>query len=197
VLLWWFLGAVALCFGLLFVPIDLSVAATSRREVRVGGRWLFGIVRFQGGESAARRRVRREPRRGKKRGRKPTSPRRALGVGRRMMAIEGLLPGVLRLIRDLVQSVRWRRGSLSLRIGLGDPADTGELCGVVWGAMACLPDPRIQIVFEPDFYEACFEAEAEVVCRITPARMVGRLLRFAVSRPARRAIGVMVWARAA
>ena len=194
-LLWWLLGAVALCVGLLFIPIEFAVSARLRRGVRVRGRWLFGLVRFQSGGSSAASPASTAAARSKKRVSKPFSSRRALRVGRRILAIDDLVPRTLRLFRDLARSVRWRRGFVSLRVGLGDPADTGELCGWVWGAMACLPASWIRFDFEPEFDEACFEADAGAVCRITPARVVGSFLRFLVSRPARQAMGVMVWAR--
>jgi hypothetical protein len=54
----------------------------------------------------------------------------------------------------------------------------------------------MRIEFEPDFSGSDFEVEAKGSGRVAPAHVVGVFTRFALSRPGRRAIGALVWARA-
>lgn len=187
---WATLGVAAALIALSFVPVDLGVSAGTETGVRFRAHWFFGLVRLGGRSPAGRKRPRPNRRRtGRARRRRP-------GPAGRLIAIEGLPARATRLVVDLMSGLRWRSGSIALRGGLGDPVDTGELCGAVACLRMCLPPSVVRVGFEPDFFGTEFEAEVKGVCRVTPARVVGSLVSFALSRPGRRAIGVLVWARA-
>lgn len=191
--------------GLAFVPADYVFSAGTARGVRVRVRWLFGLVRVgdagrrrgparppEPGDGAAARAARRSPSRARRR----RAPRRfrpaRLAAG--LLAIEGLLPRVGGLVRDVVRSLGLRRGRIEVRAGLGDPADTGEMCGVVAPLLAWLPRRgSLRVDFRPDFEAPAFEASAEGGGRFVPARLVGALGRFALSGPGLRALKVLVW----
>lgn len=185
---WAMLAAAAVLVALLFVPVDLALSAGTRTGVRFRVQWLFGFVRIGDGSrpGGTRARPRRRPARRRRR-------RRATRTAPRLFAIEGLGARIAGLARDLSRALRWRGGFIALRAGLDDPADTGLLCGIVGCIRACLPASVVQIEFEPDFSGVGFDAQAEGSVQVSPARIVGALARFALSRPGRRAIGVMVW----
>lgn len=195
----------ALLLALLFVPADFTISTGTRAGFRFRVRWLFGLVRVgpAGQERAARPRPAPVEARAAKEGppgeparRRPRSRRRAARTAGRLLTIEGLASRAGKLARDGVRSLGWRRLRVSVRAGTGDPADTGELCGLVGSVLACLPGrPSLRVEFEPDFVEPVFDAEAEGAGRFVPARLVGALARFAMSRPGRRAIKVLVWDR--
>ena len=195
ILAWVLLGIAAALVMLLFVPADYTLSAGTRAGIRVRVRWLFGWVRIAH-DSRPGTAARPEPQAVVERARGRRRSLRAARVTRRLLAIEGLVPRLLRVIAELAGSLGWRRGRIAVRAGLGDPADTGELCGLVTPVLVLLPQrPRLRLEFEPDFAAASFEAEAEGSGRFVPARAVAALGRFAVSRPGRRFIGVMLWHR--
>jgi hypothetical protein len=186
---WAVIASAAVLIALFFVPVDFAVSAGTGTGFRLRASWLFGLIRLGGGSPAARKQPRirkRRPRRG----------RRKAAAARHLLAIEGLPARTARLARDLLGTLRWRDGSIALRGGLGDPADTGELCGIVACLRAWLPPSIVRVEFEPDFFGSDFAVEAKGSGRVAPAHVIGALARFALSRPGRRAVGLLVWARA-
>jgi hypothetical protein len=189
-ILWLLLGVVAALVMLLFVPADYAFSAGTRAGLRLRARWLFGLVRVDRTwpvQGVAREKL-RERRDGRSRG--------AARLVRRMLAIEGLEVGFMRLVTELVRSLGWRRGRIVARVGLGDPAATGELCGWVGPALAVVPSwTPLQVEFQPDFADDVVDARAEGSGRFVPARAVAAIGRFALSRAGRRFLGVMLWRR--
>ena len=185
---WSALAIVATLAGLLLVPVDYAVSAGTRAGVRLRVRWLFGLVRVAYDSSARAVRVEEPARR---RGDPAGGARIA-----RLLAIDGLVARFARLLAELVRSLGWRRGRVAVRLGLDDPADTGELCALAEPVLVLLPErPGLRIEFQPDFSGASLDAEAEGSGRFVPVRAVAAFGRFAVSRPGRRALGVMLWNR--
>ena len=175
----------ALLLGLLFVPVDFTISARAGTGVRFRARWLFGLVRVGGGAL---------PRKPRCRETRPRSSGRGSPPIRRLLAIEGLVPRAGKFVRELLRSLRLRGGRIAVRAGTGDPATTGELCGVAGPLLLWRPwSPSLHVEFEPEFSEAVFEAEAEGSGRIVPARLLEVVGRFAMSRPGMQAVKVMVW----
>ena len=187
-LAWLVLGVVVAFVALLFVPVDFALSAGTATGVRLRVRWLW--VRLEhawpaGGGAT----VESVPDR---RGRSLQTAR----IARRLLAIDGLVARFARLARELLGSLAWRRGRVAVRMGLGDPADTGELCGwVVPVLLAVRSRTALEIEFQPEFAEASFDASAEGSGRFVPARAVAALGRFAASRPGLRFMGVVLWRR--
>lgn len=183
------LALVAVLIGLLFVPVDLEISASSRDGARMRVRWLFGMVRA-GINLGARQDAPPEASAERARAKRP----RAALIARRLAAIDGLGARVLKLVRELMGPFGRARGRVAVRAGFADPAETGELCGHVCSALIFLPDrPGWCVAFEPDFSGAVFEAEGEGAVRLVPARIVGACASLAVSRPGRRALREIVW----
>ncbi|MHC3994753.1 DUF2953 domain-containing protein [Thiomicrolovo sp. ZZH C-3] len=81
---------------------------------------------------------------------------------------------VTRLLRGLRRSLQVREFSLHGRIGLGDPACTGMLMGVLQPLL--LPARQVSLV--ADYEEAVFEGRFSARVRVVPLRIFGVLLRF-------------------
>ncbi len=85
----------------------------------------------------------------------------------------------IRLVTELMATVRFETASLNLRFGLGDPAETGQLYGqltpLVYSASGC---PRVRIDVEPIFDEATLTGRAALDLSVVPARLIAPFLRF-------------------
>ena len=173
--------AAALAAFVLLTPLDVSFdwARHSKAPPRVSIRWLFGLVQVMPEPSA--------PSMHEAHARQPVS-RKKPGRRRRrtkpwaMLRARGFLRGVLRLGGRLLRAVRWRRFRLRLLAGFADPAETGALAAVLFGAAAPLPEAwRRRVVLAPDFTREVFELEVGAEVRVVPLRIVVPVLAFALS----------------
>jgi hypothetical protein len=90
-------------------------------------------------------------------------------------------------VQDLVAAAHLAL-RLDLRLGLGDPADTGRLWAVVGPLAVMAQDLRsVQLRIEPEFMEPVLEFEAEGRMRFMPLRLVALAIAFALSPAAIRA----------
>jgi len=84
---------------------------------------------------------------------------------------------ILRFVADLWRAIHKTNVRLLVRLGLGDPADTGRLwavLGPISGMVARLRDIRIAI--EPDFVDATCEVDSSGTVRLVPLQFVGLVL---------------------
>ena len=80
---------------------------------------------------------------------------------------------ILRFISDLWRAIHKQNVRLLVRMGLGDPADTGQLwamLGPLSGMLARLRDVRVAI--EPDFIDTTFEVDSSGTIRLIPLQFV-------------------------
>jgi len=99
---------------------------------------------------------------------------------------------VYRFVSDVWQSVHKQNVRLLVRLGLGDPADTGRLWAVLGplsGVLARLRDIRIAI--EPDFLDATLEVDSSGTIRMIPLRIAIIVLGLFFSPPVWRGIRSM------
>jgi len=176
----------ALVIALLAVP--LTVAFSIRRIEDTQGyirfRWLFGLVRFQlriPRAADARPRPAPAPR---KKARPPRRKRRKGGAASVVSAMGqvAVRRRVYRFLGDLLRATHARDLFCRLRIGLGDPADTGCLWAVV-GPVAGLAQ-NIQaatVRIEPEFMDLVFEMEGRGRFRLVPIQFVAIAGAFALS----------------
>ena len=96
-------------------------------------------------------------------------------------------PG-LRLLGSLARAVNLRRVRVNGRLGLGDPAKTGYMYGVIQAVEASLPKRRnqLQIRLDPDFREEVFCGRLEICLHLSLVRMAASLLRFGLEVGIRR-----------
>lgn len=171
---------------LLAVPVglDFRLAGIDPLTGEVGVRWLFGLVRLRFQVPVVGKKTTR-PRAGRTRAR--PEPR---GRGRNVLAAlkqVAFRRRAYRLAGDLVRAVHLQRLRLRMRIGLGDPADTGRLWAVV-GPLNAVAEPRHVVVqIEPEFLEPVLEFKADGRVRLIPLRFLVLALGFALSPPTIRA----------
>lgn len=180
----WFLLALGLALLLaLALPVRLRLHARSQpvRRLRLELGLLAGmgpsIAMVDTSRRAKPPKAAKKPEPVRRRKRKKA---RTVGIGagrglRMARAAPGLLGGVLR-------QVRVERFIVDCVFGLGDPAETGQVFGLLapfqygsqwaWGRAT-------RVVFTPDFDRRCLEGEADVALAVTPLRLLSPALRFA------------------
>ena len=96
---------------------------------------------------------------------------------------------VYRFVSDVWQAIHKKNVRLLIRLGLGDPADTGQLwaiLGPLSGMFARLRDIRIAI--EPDFLDSTLEVDSSGTIRMIPLRIAIIVLGLFFSPPVWRGI---------
>ena len=189
-------GLVGLAVFVLSVPLEAVLNLDTSRRPKLSMRlvWLFGLVSKELGgekEEAAGKKVREKEQ--KKKGRRAVDPRTAL----KLLRARGLPGKVMRLVRGILGQLRIRELAANLRLGLGDPADTGLLFAVITPAIPFLNlTPRCQIRVQPCFHdELVFEGHIRGALSLQPVRLVRPLAGFVFSMPALRAMKVLVRSR--
>lgn len=173
----------ALVVTLLAVPITVvfRIDRIDKIKGQLSFRWFFGLVRFRVAIPGA---ARPEPRRrGKsaKRTRegKPGSKSRAIF---KLLKQSEFRRRVIGFIKDMLRAIHARGLYLRLRIGLGDPADTGRLwalLGPVAGMAASLRSAEVRL--EPEFMDPVLEVESHGEFRLVPLRFIALAIAFVVS----------------
>ena len=80
---------------------------------------------------------------------------------------------IFRFIDNLWHAVHKKNLSLRVRVGLGDPADTGRLWGILGPTVGLLANVReASIAIEPEFLDTTFELDSSGSVRIIPLQMV-------------------------
>jgi len=183
-------GLLGLVLLLLAVPLNVDFRVDGIQPFRgqVGVRWLFGLVRTRLPFPAASRPGPKEPvepggdpRRARS-GRR-SRPRNVLAALREA----GLRGRVQRLASDLVRAVHFHRLRLLVRLGLGDPADTGRLWAVMGPVNAIAQSRGADVRIEPDFLEPVLEIQADGRVAIVPLRILLLAMGFVLSPPTIRA----------
>ena len=168
-------GLLGLVLLLLAVPLSVEFRVDGIQPFRgqVVVRWLFGLVRIRLPLPVASR----------PRPRKRNRVRNVL-TALREAAFRGR---VHRLVSDLVHAVHFQRVRLLVRLGLGDPADTGRLWAVVGPVSVIAQSRGADIRIEPDFLEPVLEIQADGRVAIVPLRILLLATGFVLSPPAIRA----------
>lgn len=154
--------------ALLAIPLELLFRVSWRghleQDVRVS--WAFGLVRPRVGPRSAAPRD-------------PATLRQASTAAARAGAITGALRlpefrrCVLRFLTRLWRSIRKRDVRARLRLGLGDPADTGQLWALLGPLAAVLALARqVSLRLEPDFTEAALEFDSSGSIRLIPGQIL-------------------------
>jgi hypothetical protein len=173
------IGAVVLALILLAVPLDVAWHAESARRLAwaVRVRWLFGLVRVERASGGKRTEVRAEAEAGRASG--ASGRRRARRAPAGFLGDGALLRRTLRLLRSLRGGIRFRRLDAELRLGTGDPAETGRLLGILLPFVAYLR-PRMpgNVLVVPDFQAPRLEANGGGEVRVVPLLLVGPVVSF-------------------
>ena len=163
-------------------------AGLERFNGQIAVRWLFGMVRF-------RVQVPRPGQRGDSQSaREPGKERRKSTRGRRRLNVLGALRQaafrrrVYRFLEDLFSALHLRELRLHMRLGLGDPADTGRLWALVGplnGAAQNLRSAEVRI--EPVFTDPVLEFQTDGRLLLVPLRILAVAIGFALSPASLRA----------
>lgn len=99
---------------------------------------------------------------------------------------------IKRFARDMWRAIQKENVILRLRVGLGDPADTGQLWaifGPLAGAIAHVRELAIDI--EPDFFDTTLELDSSGSIRVIPLQMIWLTLGLLLSPPVWRGLREM------
>jgi len=91
---------------------------------------------------------------------------------------------IIRFVSDFWHAVHKRNVNLRMRIGLGDPADTGQLwafVGPASGMLANVKEATIEI--EPEFFDSTFELDSSGTLRIIPLQLIYLTVGLLLSPP--------------
>jgi hypothetical protein len=161
VLLWALAAVLAVVLAVLVLPVRVRLLARTdpapHAEARVA--LLGGLApgfRLRRGAAAGR----------------PKRPRSGtIGPGR--------LGEMVRLGADLLARVRLERVEATGRYGLDDPADTGQLAGLIEPLVQSHPCRRIRLDIVPDFAGPRLSGRIEAVLSVRPVALAPPVLRFA------------------
>ncbi len=185
------LAGLVLLIGLaLAVPMEaaLRLDMYGRPRFRVKLAWLFGLV--------SREMTRAGPPAAREKEKRPEGKRRPGDVFSifNILKTRGLLRQAMRLVKDIFRLPRLKEFLADLKVGLGDPADTGLLFAVIGPASALLHSRfpgNVQL--QPDFADdAILEGYISGKVRLRPIQLVPPLLRFVFSRAVARTVWKLV-----
>lgn len=176
--------------ALLSVPLTVifSVQRIEQMQSHVRFRWLFGLVRFQVRIPPPPRTTpktgagpKRQP---KKKDRLPRSRRKRADASGVLSLLKqpAFRRRIYRFLRDLLAATHARDLLLRLRIGTGDPADTGRLwafIGPLAGMAQNLHGAKVRI--EPEFMQPLFEVESHGRFRLLPIQFIALTVAFMLS----------------
>ncbi len=178
--------------ALLFVPITVEVAIHRDQELEMSAAMRWGKLaipsspRRSGGGAG-------------KPARKPVRATASRLRWRRLRALlfsRDFLPSLNRLARRLLGQMKPRNVRLRLEAGLGDPADTGRLWGLLAPFIAQLWAFDTQsIELEPAFSRRCLRLDCHATIRVVPGLLLAVLLGYGFTPPPWRALARYLRAR--
>lgn len=185
------LATFALLLLLLAVPLDLSfrIERISNLHGQISVRWLFGAVRFR---IPVQRTGRQQPEFGVRQ--QPTKKRSVRNKRRADLDFVAVLRQapfrrrVYRFFKDLLNAVNLQRLKLLMRLGLGDPADTGRLWALL-GPLSALAQniDCAEVRIDPEFMDSTLEVRADGQLRLIPLQLLALATAFVLSPPSIRA----------
>lgn len=96
---------------------------------------------------------------------------------------------IIKFVSDFWHAIHKRNVNLRIRIGLGDPADTGLLWAVVGPVAGILANAQeASIELEPEFFDATFELDSSGNIRLIPLQMIYLTAGLLLSPPVWQAI---------
>jgi hypothetical protein len=159
--------------ALLAIPLTLAFQASWQQSFQSEIKliWLFGIVQVRLPSSQEKTSSHKKPRHNKKRKhKKQTQGKNGFLATIRQQAIRRQ---IIKFIHTLWHAVKKRGLMLHLRIGLDDPADTGQLWAIIGPIAGALANSKeIDIHIEPEFSDPIFELESRGTVRLIPLQII-------------------------
>ena len=167
VVLWVAAAILAVVIAACLTPLRLEVAVRKKPDWQLKMN-LRPFGRF--GPEIPLRRPRSKPR--------PYRPRPKKERGKRP-SLQRIVTNAIRLLSDVLASIRFEGLRCNCRYGFDDPAETGSVYGMLAPIIqTSSPSSRLQLDVQPEFERAVFELEANAAISLVPARLVMPLLRF-------------------
>lgn len=174
----WALFGLLLLVALTLVPLRVDFSIQHGREPPSSAEVRWGGLRLRERTPAAAEAPRRKP--------TQRTPRRVI---RHVLRTKGLAAAAARLAVRLIQQVQVREARLEVRLGLADPADTGQLWATLAPALAVLSSRSdTWISLTPEFSRPCCELAGRVNLQVIPARLLLAVGRTLLSLPPWRAL---------
>ena len=171
---------------LLAVPVELAfrLERVEAFSGQITVRWLFGLVRFRiplpGAEAPPRAQAAKPKQQPAQRG----ARRNAIALFRQ----PAFRRRVWRLVTDLIGAAHLRELRVHLRLGLGDPADTGWLWALVGPLSVAAQGLRnAEVRIDPEFMDEAFELHADGRLLLIPLQFLVLAIGFALSPASLRA----------
>jgi len=170
--------------------VVLHVDVYGRPEFRMRLAWFFGLVSKEITKNEKKPEYKKEEDNGKgKPGKRGPGAKTILKI----LRARGLLGQIKLLLKGILSAPRTKDLAADLKVGLGDPADTGLLFVFIGPATSFLgsyfPD-RIKV--RPSFAdEAVLEGSLHGTLRLRPVQLIPPLLRFVLSLPAIRVVKIL------
>ena len=173
----------AVLLSLLVIPLSLSFSISQNQQLQGYAqiRWLFGLVKFQThfpGETKAPKHKKSSPT-------KKSKPHKPGNNGRNFVGLfkqQQFRQHIIKFIKNMLRASHAKDLYLRLRIGLGDPADTGMLwamMGPVSGMFKNLQGMTVTI--EPEFIDAVLEIESHGRFKFIPLQFIALMMAFTLS----------------
>ena len=158
---------------LLAVPVTLIYQVSWRQayQGKMTLHWLFGLVRIQLPIAETEKTAEEIKTVTRKKRVKKSSATKSNPIAAIMQ--KHFRQRILRFIRDLWRAIHKQHLSFRVRIGLGDPADTGQLWAIIGplsGMLACVKEASIEI--KPEFVDTVFELDSSGNIRFIPLQMI-------------------------
>lgn len=179
--------SIATVFALLLIllAIPIAIAFDIERSNLIGGRasghirfrWLFGLVRFRV-ELPVEEKEEKKPKKKKKKKAKAGGARGFLTVVKN----SAFRKRTIRFFKDVLRATHANDLVLRLRIGTGDPADTGQLWALMGPIAGLVDNIRFaEFRIEPEWMDPVFAIESRGQFRFIPLQLFGLATAFAVS----------------
>ncbi|WP_172300073.1 DUF2953 domain-containing protein [Pseudoruegeria sp. HB172150] len=183
-LLWLLLAVVLAVILVLALPVRLRLLAQSEPELwarmELG---LFGgaLPNFSVFNSAQRRQRVKTEVSASSEALSQSQPKKRTAIGKKSDRGMRVLRAAPRLLGGLLRRMKIERCDLDCRFGLGDPAETGQIYGLVapvaYGSgMLFGQDNHVSV--EPVFDRACLEGRVDVTVAAIPFRLLVPALKF-------------------
>lgn len=173
----------ALLLGLLAIPLSLSFSIIRNQQLQgyARFRWLFGLVNFQASIPNSTKPVKHKTISPSVKSKSPKSNNSAQNL-LILFKQQQFRQHIIKLIKNILRATHAKDLYLRLRIGLGDPADTGMLWAVIGplsGMMKNLHAMTINI--EPEFIESVMEIESHGRFKFIPLQFITLMIVFLLS----------------
>jgi hypothetical protein len=157
-----------LLIALLAVPLTLRFRLNRYKTIEGEAtlQWLFGLVNITLSKPQPHHEAKKQER---ARDKKVSSQLKLT----RALRQKAFRDRILKYVADIWRAIRKEDFRLYLRLGLGDPADTGQLWAIIGplsGILFTLEDAEVEI--EPDFIESTFELVSQGNIRIIPLQLI-------------------------